>query len=206
MTALRALIEGIRSAPVRSLPWWILFAIGLAYEWGPFNEIVVTSSATSVFEPGWRSVAVGVVAAAIVTVTQLALGWIAVMAFTTSGPRVSDILERLPVETPPDEATQGRRLWIAFVLGATALALWSVAAGTRRRGALGRVVSEAAVGAGAITLLIGVTVGALATAIDASGRTELARRIVDVVGSPWLWISLFALSEVARVMQRRRQT
>lgn len=206
MTTLRTVWEAIRNASGVAIVWWVLFAIGLLYEWGPFNEIAVTAGATSVFEPGWRSLLVGVVAGAMVTVTQLVLGWISVMAVTTSGPKVGETLARLPFETPPDDTSWGRRLWIAFVLGATAITLWAAATGERKRVSLGRLATTAALGAGAVTVVIGVTVGGIATAIDAGGRPELAQRVIDVVGSPLLWIGLFVLVETVGAVQRRRQT
>lgn len=187
-------------------------ALWLAYEWGPGNETVTPWLVINVIghSDGARAIPVtALVGFVFTTVQQLASGATALVGFSMFERTAGASWERLRGDAPTAPLEWHRLGWatrgiVVFGLGTTAVALTQIMStgkvGVRRHMA---VIVQSAVLCGVLVGLLGGAVASLAVLGRNSSRMSAATEwLLDVLGSPLLWLGFVALGTIVQFVRR----
>jgi hypothetical protein len=187
-------------------------ALWLAYDWGPGNETVTPWLVVNVIghSEGAKAIPVTALIGFLFTTTQqLASGATALSGFSLFERTAGAAWERLhgDAETAPLEWSRlgwGARAILVFGLGTSAVALTQIMStgkvGVRRHI---RVIIQSAFLCGLLVGLLGGIVASLAVLGRNSSRMSGATEwLLDVLGSPLLWLALVILGGIVHFVRR----
>jgi len=212
VTLRHAVAADLRSAKASEYAAMAGLGAGLAYEWGPGNESVVSWLAANLIDDaeGWNSILVpATVSAGLALVQQVAAGLIALHAFRSFRRTQQAALLRFDHHSWLHVEPGVRRLAVtSFLLGATAVALAAAirdGARTSRQTNTGRrEVLTGAAGSAAITLALVAGVASIALLGRSYASTApVTERVVDIAANPLVWSGAIALYLLGVVVRRR---